>query len=109
MVKTYEENICLEDYIALISLSDLIFTSSTGPLHIGAALGIKTVSLFCPIKVCTEVRWGPHSKGNNFVFVPDNVPQCEKCIKEKCEFFDCMDKIETDKVSTKIIENLNIK
>ncbi|MCM8796928.1 MAG: glycosyltransferase family 9 protein [Candidatus Omnitrophica bacterium] len=56
MVKTMKNNpidmsekTSLEELIALISNASLLITNDGGPLHIAAALGIKTVSLFGPV------------------------------------------------------------
>lgn len=38
----------LDEFIALISISRLCITNDSGPLHIAAALGVKTVSFFGP-------------------------------------------------------------
>ncbi len=32
---------------------DILISSSTGPMHIAAALNIKTISLFCPLTACS--------------------------------------------------------
>jgi heptosyltransferase-2 len=38
---------------------DLLVSASTGPMHIAAALGVPTVSLFCPLPNCSPQLWGP--------------------------------------------------
>ena len=69
-------------------------SSSTGPMHIAAAVKTPTVSLFCPITACLPIRWGPIGN-NQRVLLPD-APQCGKCIESKCEYFDCMELITID-------------
>ncbi len=49
----------LRELISIISQLDLLISSSTGPMHIAAALQRNTVSLFCPMPVCNVTRWGP--------------------------------------------------
>ncbi len=49
----------LNDFIALIASVDVLIASGTGPLHIAAALGIKTIGLFPPIHALNTQRWGP--------------------------------------------------
>lgn len=46
--------------MAMIAESDVLVSSSTGPMHLAAALGTPTVSLFCPLTACSPVLWGPH-------------------------------------------------
>ncbi|MGB5850092.1 MAG: glycosyltransferase family 9 protein [Ignavibacteriaceae bacterium] len=38
---------------------DILISSSTGPMHIAAALKTKTISLFCPLTACSPKLWGP--------------------------------------------------
>lgn len=68
----------LKDFIALINECDIFISNSTGPLHIAAALGKKTLSFFPPLKPATPVRWGPYGKGGHKVLVPD-IKICQKC------------------------------
>ena len=49
----------LNDFIALIANVDVLIACGTGPLHIAAALGIKTIGLFPPIHALNTKRWGP--------------------------------------------------
>ncbi len=41
---------------------DYLISSSTGPMHIAAALKVKTLSMFCPLPACSPKLWG--AKGN---------------------------------------------
>lgn len=49
----------LRELIALCAGMDVLVSSSTGTMHIAAALGIPTVSLFCPLTACSPQLWGP--------------------------------------------------
>ncbi len=49
----------LRNSIIHIASLDCLISSSTGPMHIAAALGIKTISLFCPLPACSPDLWGP--------------------------------------------------
>lgn len=84
------------DFAALLKKTSVFVSSSTGPMHMAAAVGTPTVSIFCPIRVCTPIRWGPIGNKQH-ILLPD-VPQCEKCIKEECEHYNCMEKISIDSV-----------
>ena len=49
---------------------DLLISASTGPMHIAAALKVKTLSMFCPLTACSPELWGP--KGNeNKIILPE--------------------------------------
>ena len=49
----------LDGLLALIGAADGLVASSTGPLHLSAALGRRTLGLFPPIKPLDPGRWGP--------------------------------------------------
>ena len=49
----------LRELIALCSFLTVLMSSSTGTTHIAAALGIPTVTLFCPLTACSPKLWGP--------------------------------------------------
>ena len=53
----------LREAILNFTALDLLVSSSTGPMHICAALKIKTVSMFCHLNACSPKLWGP--LGNN--------------------------------------------
>lgn len=38
---------------------DLLVSASTGPMHLAGALGVPTISLFCPLSSCAPRLWGP--------------------------------------------------
>ncbi len=86
----------LKELAALLQASTLCVTNSTGPLHVASAVGTPAVALFCPIKPCSPVRWGPFG-GDHDILMPE-VPPCPKCIETACPYFDCMERITVDHV-----------
>ena len=89
----------IKELAALLRATSLCVTNSTGPLHVAAAVGTPTVALFCPIKPCSPVRWGPFG-GDHDVLMPE-VPDCpagRRCIGTACPHFDCMERISVDDV-----------
>ena len=66
-----------QSFINFASL-DYLVSASTGPMHIAAALGVKTISLFCPLTACSPVLWGP--VGNTSYNL---LPESDYC-KNKC-------------------------
>lgn len=54
---------------------DLLISSSTGPMHIAAALKVKTLSMFCPLTACSPKLWGPMGNKNKIVLPLDNYCQ----------------------------------
>lgn len=94
----------LKELAAVIKRINVLVGPSTGPIHIATAVGTPVVSIYCPIFVCQPKRWGPIGK-NDIVLMPD-VPFCEKCIFEKCEYYDCMDRISVEKVFEEVLKRL---
>jgi ADP-heptose:LPS heptosyltransferase len=95
----------LPEMAALLSHAKVLVANSTGPLHIGTAVGTKTIGLYCPMIPCHPKRWGPYGPGQTAI-VP-NVSLCRKCAGKKCQHFDCMDKIPVDEVWAKLQEIIN--
>jgi len=66
---------------------DILISSSTGPMHIAAALNIKTISLFCPLTACSPKLWGPLGNISEII-----LPQESYCATvcpgdpKKCDF-----------------------
>ena len=60
----------LRALIADLAQCDLVVGSSTGPLHLAAALGVPTVGLFCPLPACSPTLWGPRGGDAAFVLPP---------------------------------------
>jgi ADP-heptose:LPS heptosyltransferase len=89
----------LSDYIALVSMAQVIVAPSTGPLHIACALGRPTVSFYPPIRVQSALRWGPyvHDDSAHAVFVPDALCGRDyKCAGAKCAYYFCMERLSVE-------------
>ncbi len=70
--------ITLRESIIKFSALDVLISSSTGPMHICAALKIPTISVFCPLPACSPKLWGP--LGNKSIIL---LPKEEYC-KTQC-------------------------
>lgn len=66
----------LRQLIIVISHYECLFSPSTGPMHIAAALKVPTVSLFCPLPACSPALWGP--QGNRSEVLLPRVSFCQK-------------------------------
>ncbi|MFA5803505.1 MAG: glycosyltransferase family 9 protein [Melioribacteraceae bacterium] len=75
-VSYYFENLSLRDSIIAFSALDIVISASTGPMHIAAALKVKTLSLFCPLPACEPKLWGP--QGNEAYFIMPEENYCSK-------------------------------
>jgi heptosyltransferase-3 len=87
----------LLDLAAVIEKSRLFISGSTGPMHIAAAVGVPTLSFFSPVRSCSPRRWGPVGDVNAVIMPP--VPECPTCKGGPCEYFDCMERIEPNKIA----------
>lgn len=86
-----KEKITVRQLGALIQRCSLFISASTGPMHIAASLGIPTLSFFCPIHVCSPVRWGPWAN-KNISLIPEGL-HCKFCIADECNYYNCMERI----------------
>ena len=62
------ENVALDEYAALASLSTLMVSNDTGPGHMAAAVGARTVSVLGPTDAS---RWGVRGPRARIVSPPD--------------------------------------
>ncbi len=70
----------LRKSIVNIGSLDFLISSSTGPMHIAAALGVKTISAFCTLSACSSKLWGPLGNQSKIIN-PDNNYCDFKCSK----------------------------
>lgn len=62
-------NLNLKELAAVLQQAKLFIGNSTGPIHIAAAVGTFVVGLYSPVKVESQVRWGPLNEKKK-IFVP---------------------------------------
>ncbi len=80
-------NLSLRESIINFATLDVLISASTGPMHIASALGVKTISLFCPLTACSPKLWGP--LGNEaIILLPDDEYCANVCPGDpkKCDF-----------------------
>ncbi len=67
-------NLCgdlnLQELAALFHHSDLLITNSTGPLHLGRAVGAQVIGLFPSLHAMSPRRWGPYGMLENALTAP---------------------------------------
>jgi heptosyltransferase-2 len=89
--------------MAVIAESHAVVSLATGPMHLAAALGVPTVSIFDPRRNNAPTRWQPLGTG---VVLKPEVPTCEKCIYEACPYWDCLDRITVETVEEQVTQAL---
>lgn len=92
---------------SLLKRLSCFISSSTGPMHMAAAVGTPTVSLFCPITACLPIRWGPI--GNRHRVLMPEAPECVKCVENGCDYFDCMEMITIDTAIKAVKELVEVR
>lgn len=102
-VKDMMGALTLRQLMAVIAESHAVVSLATGPMHLAAALGVPTVSLFDPRRNNLPIRWQP--LGTGIVLRPE-VPTCEKCIYDACPYWDCLDRITVEAVAERITQVL---
>jgi len=73
-IRTSFGELSLREMTSVISQMSLLISSSTGPMHIAAAVGTPTVSTFCPLTACSPKLWGPigASSAHKVILPPEN-------------------------------------
>jgi heptosyltransferase III len=95
----------LAELVALIDLSVIFISNSTGPLHIAAALGKYVIGFYPKVKACSAERWGPYTD-KGYIFTPEI--ECDNCTVEQCLKLNCMSSIDIIKVFEKIKKILKL-
>ncbi len=62
----------LAQFLELIHRCDGLLASSTGPLHMAAAIGIKALGLYPPPMDINPIRWGPLGPQAEFIVKPSS-------------------------------------
>ncbi len=70
----YDDN-DLRELMALTSQVSILVSSSTGTMHIAAALDVPTVALFCPLTACSYKLWGPLGNRSEIIEPPEGYCQ----------------------------------
>ncbi|MCA1796627.1 MAG: glycosyltransferase family 9 protein [Geobacteraceae bacterium] len=72
--------VSLPELAALLARADLVVGCDTGPVHIAAAVGTPTVSIY---RATDALRNGPEGEGHTRLQTP--MP-CAKCLRKQCEY-----------------------
>ncbi len=82
----------LRELAGIFSLSDLVLTPDTGPMHLAAAIKAPLIALFGPT---APWRTGPYGNGNVILRRP---LACSPCFKKKCPTMECMKTLSVEEV-----------
>ncbi|MBI5593807.1 MAG: lipopolysaccharide heptosyltransferase II [Deltaproteobacteria bacterium] len=82
----------LKTLAALYERADLLISTDTGPMHLGAAVDMPVVALFGP-----TAPWRTGPMGDRHRVIRAGLP-CSPCFKRECPTCDCMNHIRVDQV-----------
>jgi ADP-heptose:LPS heptosyltransferase len=85
---------------SFIKGADGLIASGTGPLHMAAALGQRTLGLFPPTRPMHPGRWAPIGVRAQFLCVPES---CEGCRERQTITCDCLRNISPHAVAKIIL------
>jgi ADP-heptose:LPS heptosyltransferase len=98
-------NVCgkfnLDQLTSFIQEADGLIASGTGPLHMSAALGQRTLGLFPPTWPMHPGRWAPIGERARALCMPASCAGCREKTAITC---DCMRKITPDMVAKIVLE-----
>jgi len=82
----------LKTLAALYETADILISTDTGPMHLGAAVNTPVVALFGP-----TAPWRTGPMGEQHQVIRADLP-CSPCFKRQCPTSDCMNHIRVDQV-----------
>lgn len=74
----------LKEFIAFIARCQVLIAASTGPLHIAAALNIKAIGLFAPMRPIFPTRWKPLGANVEVLVEKKECNDCRKSASCAC-------------------------
>jgi heptosyltransferase II len=87
----------IAELIGLLASCDLLITNDTGPAHVGAALGIPTLTIFGPTNEFETAPLGSRSE-----LIRAEGIECARCMHRECPIdHRCMTRISVDDVAAK--------
>ena len=94
----------LSELIALLARLAVFVSIDTGPMHVAAALGVPTVSIFSPQRGNAPRRW--HPLGNRYTILQPEGISCGKCGSCACPDPECMSRVSVDAVLDAVLKTM---
>ncbi len=82
----------LKSLAALYEKADILVTTDTGPMHLGAAKGVRVIAIFG-----STAPWRTGPFGEQHGIIRSEIT-CSPCFKKECKTKECMEKITVDHV-----------
>jgi len=90
----------MAEFGAMAERLQVLVAPDTGPLHLAAALGVRTVGLFGPT---WPERNGPYGREHRVVF---HRLDCSGCYRRRCKELVCMKRIEVEEVFRQVMGSI---
>ncbi len=74
----------LAGFISMMARCDGMVAASTGPLHLAAALGIRAIGLYAPMRPVFPLRWAPLGEKACYLVINKKCNDCRKTLKCHC-------------------------
>ena len=98
-------NVCgrftLDQLSSFIKGADGLIASGTGPLHVSAAIGQRTLGLFPPTRPMHPGRWAPLGRRAQALALPVS---CAGCVDSKADSCACMENIKPETVADIVLQ-----
>src|SRR5690606_21153360 len=96
------------NFLNILKHAKLFIGPNSGATHMAAALGIDMIGVYAPIKSQSSLRWRAKGKSVVKTITPNVVcGESLKCAGLECPYYDCMAKIEEDRIIEIAKEILN--
>ncbi len=102
-------NDTLRESIIKFSALDVLISSSTGPMHICAALKVPTISVFCPLTACSPKLWGPLGNKSKVLLPKDDYCKTQCPGNPKICRYEGDSGINSESLFQNVIEFFNLK
>lgn len=87
------------NFLNILKHAKLFIGPSSGAIQMAAALEVALIAIFSPIKSQSSLRWGAKGKGFIKNITPNVVcGEPDSCLGIECPYYDCMAKLEEDRV-----------
>ena len=88
----------LAELIAVLAAADGVVGASTGPVHVAAAAGTRTLGLFSPVRPLHPGRWAPLGARASVLVAPEACAACADGAPEEGTACSCMAAIPVEEV-----------
>ena len=92
------------ELLALLAGARALVAPSTGVLHLGAALGLKSIGLYSPVPVQAPKRWGPLGPNAEALFPRVHCPAHRACLGSACPRWNCMERIKVEDALAAVLD-----